>query len=76
MYWILGVGSTICLYNTFFLTSIILISTGYCFARDTFERNEVNYMAISMGGVYLIYSIFLLEMRYSRIILLIMVGVI
>ena len=71
-YWNLGFGSTYCLYNTFLYTSFILISKGYCFTRDYFERNEINMIALIMGGIYIAYSIYLLVQQYLIILIILL----
>lgn len=74
-YWGLAYTSTFTLYNTFVYTSLILISKGFCITRDLLERSEVTVVAMTMGGVYLGFSAYMMNPAQLFILPLVMLSV-
>lgn len=73
-YWSLAYSCTFCLCNTFIFVTFLLISKGFCYTREYFDREEVNGIALTTGGIYIIFSIYLMELSWIVILVLATVG--
>jgi hypothetical protein len=69
-YWSLAYSCTFCLSNTFIFVTFLLISKGFCYTREYFDREEVNSIALATGGIYIIFSIYLMELGWIVILLI------
>lgn len=66
-YWQLALGASFSLYNSFLYTYLIFISKGYSFTKDDFEPNEINKIALIMGSIYIIFSIYIIVLSLFNI---------
>lgn len=73
-YWILAEGCTFCLFNTFLFVTFLLISKGFCYTREYFDRDEINIMAITTGGIYIVFSIYLMQAGWLISLILVTVS--
>ena len=52
---------TFSLYKSFIYASLLLISKGYYTIRTNLGRSEIIYLTIIMGGVFFVYTTYLME---------------
>ena len=57
-YWDLATTSTFTIYSTFLFTNLLLISKGFYIIKDYLNRKDMTFIAISMGGIYLGFSVY------------------
>lgn len=74
-YWVLAEGCTFCLFNTFLFITFLLISKGFCYTRDYFDRDETNILAITTGGIYIVFSIYLMQSGWLILLILTTVSI-
>lgn len=74
-YFSLTQNSTYTIYNTFLYTAFLLISKGLNLTCNYLERNEIGLIALSMGIIYLGFSVYNINKTILKPILIIMLGV-
>lgn len=75
-YYKLGQNSGYTLYSTFFYTVLILISKGLSLTRNYLERQEISFIALLMGLIYLGFSAYTIDKHNLKFLVVLILCII